>query len=147
MRQRNASKLFQWSDSPLKNTTVKIVKITRVIHSWSTLSCMRENGPPLPANPMRLAGTRHEYSARAMPHERRMTKNSGVLLVISFMSCSLRCPYHAKVMKIFEMTSRITVKIAFFILLIEKHGHSVKYGGARAYCSMGFSYSKEPILR
>ena len=72
---------------------------------------------------------------------------SGVLLVISFMSCSFRCPYHAKVMKMFEMTRRAMVNIAFFIPLIEKYGHSVKYGSARAYWLVGIVYSKEPILR
>ena len=39
------------------------------------------------------------------------------------------------------------VNIAFFIPLIEKYGHSVKYGSARAYWLVGIVYSKEPILR
>ena len=29
-------------------------------------------GPPLPINPIRLAGTRQKYSARAMLHENKM---------------------------------------------------------------------------
>ena len=73
IRQTKAAKWFQWSDSPRKKTTVKTVKITRVIASWITLSCISENGPPFPWKPMRLAGTWQLYSSSAIPHETRMT--------------------------------------------------------------------------
>ena len=54
------------------------------------------------------AGTCREYSASAMPHEKRMTPMSGQWVEM-FISDSFRCPYQAKVMKIFDPISRTTV--------------------------------------
>lgn len=68
-----ATKWFHLSSLPAKKQLAKIVKMTRVITSCRTLSCIRVNGPPLPMKPMRLAGTWNEYSARAMTHEKRIT--------------------------------------------------------------------------
>ena len=70
---------FEKADGMLvlnNNTWKKIVTNTvntvRDTTSWITLSCMSENGPPLPSKPMRLAGTWHEYSGSASSHESRM---------------------------------------------------------------------------
>ena len=76
-----------------------------------TFSCIRLKGPPLPLNPILLAGTVRQYSKKAMPHENRMTQISGHEVEI-FISCSLRCPYQAKVMKMLEQTSIRMVQIA-----------------------------------
>ena len=57
MRQAKAAKWFQWSASPRKNTTVKMVNTVKVITSWITLSCISEKAPPLPWKPRRFAGT------------------------------------------------------------------------------------------
>ena len=48
--------------------------------SWITFSCIRLNGPPLPVNPRRLAGTWAQYSKNASPQEKRMTRMSGQLV-------------------------------------------------------------------
>lgn len=65
------------------------------------------------------------YSAKAIPHESSITAYSGVLDDITFISCNLRWPYHAKVMKIFEMTSNTIVIMAFFIIVIAKFAAKV----------------------
>ena len=62
IRQINAARWFQCKASPLKKMVVNTVKITSVITSWMTFSCINENGPPLPIKPMRLAGIWQEYS-------------------------------------------------------------------------------------
>ena len=64
---------------------------------------------------MRLAGTVRQYSKKAMPHEKRMTRISGQSVEI-FISLSFRCPYQAKVIKMFENTSITTVQKAFIFL-------------------------------
>ncbi len=62
--------------------------------SWMVLSCAAEKTPC----PIRLAGTWKQYSAKAISQLIKMTKNSGF-------SLNLRWPYHAKVMKRFEIVS------------------------------------------
>ena len=100
-----AARWFQCNASPLKNSVVKTVKMMSVMTSWMTLSCISENGPPLPVKPMRLAGIWQEYSKSAMPHDKRMTANSGQW-VVTFISCNFKCPYQANVMKMLDTTSR-----------------------------------------
>src|ERR1700756_381149 len=54
--------------------------------------------------PIRFAGTWKQYSKKAIPQ----------LMTITFHSATLRnfkCPYHANVMKIFEMVRRRIVRI------------------------------------
>jgi hypothetical protein len=67
-----------------------------VIASCMILSCVAVNC----WWPMRLAGTWKQYSNSAMPQLARIAIHSGALLY-------LRWPYHAKVMKMFETSSRI----------------------------------------
>ena len=69
------------------------------------------------SEPMRLAGMRNEYSNIAIAQLMRMMNMSGVLELITFICCSLRLPYHAKVMKVFEIISINTVSSALFIFL------------------------------
>ena len=87
---------------------VNSVKIIRVITSCITLSCINVNGPPLPVKPILLAGIWHEYSASAMPHEKIITSHNGHD-EMSFICCNFRWPYHAKVIKMFDMTSNSIV--------------------------------------
>ena len=95
------------------NISVTItVKTVREMTSCITFSCMRENGPPLPLNPILFAGTWAQYSKNATPHENSMTKMRGQLEEI-FISWSFRCPYHANVMNTFDVMSRSIVQIAF----------------------------------
>src|ERR1700674_251142 len=64
------------------------------------LSCAALNS----YEPMRLAGTWKQYSKKAIPQ----------LMTITFQSATLRnfrWPYHANVMKIFEMVRRRIVRI------------------------------------
>ena len=92
------------------------VKTVSEMTSWMTLSCIKLKGPPLPLKPMRLAGTVRQYSKKAIPQEKRMIRISGQP-VETFISCSLRWPYHAKVMKMFEHTSIRIVQIPCCITL------------------------------
>ncbi len=77
-----------------------------------TLSCTRENGPPLMSEPMRLAGIRNEYSSRATHQLVSTMITIDVLGEMIFMSWSLRLPYQASVIKLFEMiNSRMVIRI------------------------------------
>ena len=49
----------------MNKSVEKRVNTTRVITSWITFSCIKLKGPPFPLNPIRLAGTWQEYSAKA----------------------------------------------------------------------------------
>ena len=85
------------------------VKTVRLITSWITLSCISEKGPPLMLDPMRLAGTCKQYSKNAIPHENRITNNIGHPSEICI-CCSLRCPYHAKVIQMLDPISKRMVQ-------------------------------------
>ena len=87
---------------------VNRAKITKVMTSCMTLSWSREKGPPLAWKPMRLAGTWRVYSKNAIPQDNKIMAMRGQW-VVTFISCSLRWPYQAKVMKILEKISRIMV--------------------------------------
>src|SRR5690349_7175636 len=55
--------------------------------------------------PQRLAGTMKMYSKKAMPQLRRTTFHKGITPPpLSWLY--FKCPYQAKVMKMFEMTSK-----------------------------------------
>lgn len=56
MRKQNASKWFHRKASPWNIKWAMTAKTIRLTHSWMTLSWTRENGPPLPTKPIRLAG-------------------------------------------------------------------------------------------
>src|SRR5688572_20209175 len=58
---------------------------------------------------MRLAGTWKQYSPNAISQLTRMAATIGA-------ERYLRCPYHAKVMKVFEMIRRMTVHMRDVIL-------------------------------
>ena len=90
--------------SPLKTVATMTVKTKREMHSCIILSCMREKGPPVICEPMRLAGIIKVYSKKAIPHERTMMPINGQSL-IRFICWSLRLPYQAKVMKTLEQMS------------------------------------------
>lgn len=68
------------------------------------------------SEPMRLAGMRNEYSSMAIAQLISMMNMSGVEELITFICCSFRLPYHAKVMKVFDIISSNTVRIALFIV-------------------------------
>src|SRR5258707_7954870 len=76
-------------------------KDTELVTSSSmVLSCPVLNS----YEPIRLAGTWKQYSKKAIPQ----------LMTITFHSATLRnfkCPYHANVMKIFEMVRRRIVRM------------------------------------
>ena len=69
-------------------------------------------------NPILFAGTCAQYSRNATPQENRITRISGQLEEI-FISCSLRWPYHANVMNMFDAISSSIVQIAFIVILFE----------------------------
>src|SRR6476620_9789306 len=76
---------------------------TRVMISWIVLSCAALNV----WLPMRLAGTWKQYSKKAMPQLIIVTFHNGTFWY-------LRCPYHAKVIKILEISSRRMVIMSVF---------------------------------
>ena len=115
IRQMNAARWFHCSPCPLNISVTITVNKVRDITSWMTFSCMSENGPPLPLNPILFAGTWAQYSKNATAHENRMTSTSGQLEDI-FISWSLRCPYQAKVMKMLDVISNNIVQTAFIFL-------------------------------
>ena len=81
------------------------VKTQIDITSCNTFNCIRENGPPMICEPIRLAGIMKKYSNKAMPQLKRMIRISGQSVEI-FISCNFRLPYHAKVIKTFDTTSK-----------------------------------------
>ena len=107
IKQRKAARWFQCKDSPLNNKVENTVNTISVITSWITFNCINVKGPPFPLNPSRLAGTWHEYSARAISQENNITPYNGQLL-ITLVSCNFKCPYHANVMNIFETINNET---------------------------------------
>lgn len=89
-------------------------KTVSEMHSCTTLSCTRVNGPPLSMNPSLLAGTWQQYSRNAIAHENAMTAMSGQLLLTPA-CCSRRCPYHASVMKTLLRMSKMIVYSPFIV--------------------------------
>ena len=77
MIKTKASKWFHFKVSPWNIMLAIRANTIRLMHSCTTLSCTKENGPPLPWKPMRLAGTWQQYSKKAMPHEKAMTPING----------------------------------------------------------------------
>lgn len=119
-RQQEAEKAAKWfhcRGCPLKSKVTINVNTVSDMASCITLSCMRLNGPPLPSNPILFAGTWAQYSKKARPHEKRITRISGQLPEI-FISWSLRCPYQANVMKIFDVIKRRIVQTAFIYYIL-----------------------------
>jgi hypothetical protein len=100
---RYEMQMFHDGRSP-KSKNAMTVKTTSVMHSCMILSCVTVNV----SEPMRFAGTWNVYSGSAMSQLIRIINSSGLAF-------SFRCPYHARVMKIFEITSKITVIIGHSI--------------------------------
>lgn len=114
MMHPNAAMWFHWMGWLLNTTAQIMVNTVSDMHSCIILSCMRLKGPPLMLEPILFAGTIALYSKKAMAHEDKMMSMSGQLSLMCI-SESLSCPYHAKVMKILEMTSNKIVQKACMI--------------------------------
>ena len=112
IRQENAAKWFHWSVCPLNITVTRTVNTVSDITSWMIFSCIRLKGPPFSTKPILFAGTWAQYSKNATPQENRMTRMRGQLEEI-FISCSLRWPYQANVIKTLDAMSSNIVQIAF----------------------------------
>lgn len=111
---RNARMWFQCRFCPWKSMFIMTANTPRLIHSCMTLSCISENGPPLPTNPIRFAGTWQQYSKRAMPHENAMTPIIGHFAATP-VACSFKCPYQARVMKTLLSISKMIVYNPFIL--------------------------------
>jgi hypothetical protein len=74
------------------------------------------NGPPFPTNPILFAGTWKQYSKKAIPQLIIIIENSPNLLNAGI-SANLRCPYHAKVMKVLDKTNNRIVYVVFIFHL------------------------------
>lgn len=90
--------------SLLKNRVVKMTNTTRVITSCSTLSSRSEKGPPIPSNPMRLAGIMKQYSKKAIPQLMAIMPKRG-RPSSPLTSRNFSCPYQANVMNALETIS------------------------------------------
>lgn len=134
-RNITATKWFHWSDSPLKSTDTITPKTRHEITSCITFSCTSEKGPPFMSEPMRLAGMRNEYSSSATHQLMRIMNTIGVFGEMIFMSCSFRLPYQARVMKLFEMISRTSVRIIFVIVVYFYCFFSI-FGGSSSVCML-----------
>ena len=118
MRQRKAAKWFQWRPSFWNIRCANMAKTTSDTHSWITLSCTKENGPPFPTKPIRFAGTWQQYSKKAISHENAITPISGQLDETP-VCCNFKWPYQANVMKtLLSMRSR-RVYIPFMLDAVE----------------------------
>lgn len=82
-----------------------------------TFSWTSENGPPFISEPILFAGIRKEYSSSATHQLINTMYIIDVFCDITFISCSLRFPYHASVMKQFETTKSASVRIVFVIVI------------------------------
>ena len=111
-RQINAAMWFQCKDWPWKRILAMMANTMRDMHSWITFSWTSEKGPPLPWNPILLAGTWQQYSKKAIPHENAMTPIKGQLLVTP-VCWRRKCPYQASVMKMLLRQRRSIVYIPF----------------------------------
>ena len=111
-RHRKATPWFQCRGWPLKTRVTMTVKTVRETTSWIIFSWTRLNGPPFSLNPILFAGTRNQYSKKAIPQDIRTIRTSGQSVLI-FISCNFRCPYQANVMRMLEQTSRRTVRRPF----------------------------------
>jgi hypothetical protein len=78
-----------------KYSTEKTAKTDNGMTSWMVFNSAAEKWPW----PIRFAGTIRQYSKKAIPQLTRIT-------VISAVSLNFRCPYQAKVMKMFEARRR-----------------------------------------
>lgn len=101
-----------------------------------TFSCTSEKGPPLILEPILLAGTCAQYSKKATPHEKRITRISGQPSEI-FISCSFKWPYHAKVIKMLDTTNSRTVQTPCIkrnkTKLSGKHTHYIRIQHKKTY--------------
>lgn len=73
----------------MKTKTTIAVKTVKEMASCMTFNWIRLNGPPLIIDPSLLAGTIKEYSNKAIPHDRRITKIKGQSLNEGIICASL----------------------------------------------------------
>ena len=99
MRHPKAAMWFHCIPSPLKRKLMITVKTVSDTTSCITLSWTRLKGPPL----------MFDYSKKASPQEKRITRMSGHPSEI-FISWSFRCPYQANVIKMLDTISSNTVQ-------------------------------------
>ena len=93
---------FNWNGS-FKYKTANTLKIIRVI-----TSCTIFNWKPFQpvVYPIRFAGTVRQYSRNAIPQLITIAFHKGIFV-------SLKCQYHAVVIKIFDMNSKPIVLIKY----------------------------------
>ena len=72
--------------------------------SWITFNCQMVKGPPLPSNPILLAGTIAIYSKSAIIQLNRMILKRPIL-ANQLYSLNFRWPYQAKVIKTLDTIS------------------------------------------
>lgn len=101
--QTNESMWLRRSVSVLKTSSANAVKTDKEITSCNIFNSKSENGPPFSRNPILFAGTWKQYSKNAMPQLMRMTIINGSALNFP-KPCIFRWPYHARVMKMLEIT-------------------------------------------
>ena len=111
-RKINAKKWFHLKDSFLNSINEKTTNTISVITSCNTFNCSKLNGPPLPAYPIRLAGTWKTYSKRAIDQLTRITAIRPYF-VNMLQSLNLRWPYQANVIKTLESKSKAIVVSVF----------------------------------
>ena len=135
IRNITATKWFHCRVSPLKSTETITPNTTHDITSCITLSCTNENGPPLMSEPIRFAGIRNAYSSSAT-HQLISTMNTiDVFGEMIFMSWSLRFPYQARVMKLFDtINSRIVM--SDFDIVVYFYCFLIILGGSRSGCML-----------
>lgn len=92
----NPIKWFSLKVSVLNANTANPVNTTRVITSCNTFSCHRLNGPPLPVNPILLAGTWKQYSKRQYPNWSGLSKKAQFCRPFPFgkLKMSIPCQCH-----------------------------------------------------
>ena len=78
--------------------------------SWMTFNWTNENGPPLPINPNRLAGTWQQYSKSAMPQLIKITPINGMEFH-PFIALNFKWPYQANVIKAFDTINNSMNKV------------------------------------
>ena len=125
IKQTKAAIWFQWMVSPLNIKVMMMEKTVMEMTSWITFSWTNEKGPPVICEPIRLAGIMKQYSTKAIPQLNRMIRYRGQSVEI-FISWSFKLPYHANVMKTFEIIKSRIVNQIFIFPVAKKNGAKVE---------------------
>lgn len=115
IKNTKATAWFQRKVSVLKNTNAKRVNTVKDITSCITFSWNNEKGPPFPLKPILFAGIWHMYSKRATPQLKSITIIKGIASN-HLNPLSLKCPYQANVINMFEVINKSMVDNPFIIL-------------------------------